>query len=274
MTAFPNFRDLLPNSGRRMKTNRVAIIRLYGPISGGERTADWIELVRRVRESKKVPAVVLDVDSPGGAAAASDNMYVALKKLADRKPLVAAIRGAGASGSYLAAVAAKKIVASPTSVVGSIGVINAAPRLPRLLERVGISVSEHTAGSLKGMGAPWRDESEPESAKEQQIVDEIYDAFVDRVATARQLAPERVRELATGEVWLGTKAVELGLVDEIGDLEHAVEIAAEMAGVPAKAAPVRLPRPFFSRIAERFAVSVSRSLADELEVRLSSRIRL
>jgi len=257
-----------------MKTNRVAIIRLYGTISGGERTADWIELVRRVRESKKVPAVVLDVDSPGGSAAASDNMYVALQKLADKKPQVAAIRGAGASGSYLAAVAAKRIVASPTSVVGSIGVINVAPRLPRLLERAGISVSEHTAGSLKGMGAPWREESEPEAQKEQQLVDEIYDAFVERVATARGLTPERVRELATGEVWLGTKAVELGLVDEVGDLEHAVEIAAEMAGVPAKAAPVRLPRPFFSRIAERFATSISQSVADELEARLSSRLRL
>jgi protease IV len=274
MSGYPNLRDLLPGPRRRMKSNRVAIIRLYGPINGGERSADWIELVRRVRESKKVPAVVLDIDSPGGSAAASDNMYVALARLAAKKPLVAVIRGAGASGSYLAAVAAKKIVASPTSIVGSIGVINVAPRLPRLLDRLGVTVSEHTAGTLKGSGAPWREESEPEAQKEQQLVDEIYEAFVDRVATARNMPHERVRELATGEVWLGSKAVELGLVDQVGDIEDAVEIAAELAGVPAKATPVRLPRPFFARLAERFATRMAQTVADEMEARLSGRIRL
>ncbi len=201
-------------------------------------------------------------------------MYVALARLAEKKPLVAAIRGTGASGSYLAAIAAKRIVASPTSIVGSIGVITAAPRLPRLLDRIGVSVSEHTAGRLKGMGAPWREESEPEAAKEQQLVDEIYDVFVDRVATARGMDAGRVRELATGEVWLGTKALELGLVDEIGDLERAVEIAAEMAGVPAKAASVSLPRPFFARLTDRFATGVADSMVRELESRLSDRIRL
>jgi protease-4 len=171
-------------------------------------------------------------------------------------------------------VAAKKIVASPTSIVGSIGVINIAPRLPRLLDRVGVTVSEHTAGSLKGMGAPWREESGPEAQKEQQLVDEIYGAFVDRVATARNMSPERVRELATGEVWLGSKAVELGLVDQVGDIEDAVEIAAQLAGVPAKSTPVRLPRPFFARFAERFATHMAQTVADEMEARLSSRIRL
>ncbi len=90
-----NLRDFLPRARRRVKPNRVAIIRLYGPINGGERSADWIELVRRVRESKKVPAVVLDIDSPGGSAAASDNMYVALARLAAKKPLVAVDPGRG-----------------------------------------------------------------------------------------------------------------------------------------------------------------------------------
>jgi protease IV len=269
-----SLRYLFPRTRERVRRNRVAIIRLYGPITGGERSADWIELVRRTRESKRIPAVVLDVDSPGGAASASDNMYAALARLAEKKPLVAAIRGTGASGSYLAAIAAKRIVATPTSVIGSIGVITAAPRLPRLLEKIGVSVSEHTAGRLKGMGAPWRDESEPEAAKEQQLVDEIYDVFVDRVATARKMDANRVRELATGEVWLGAKALELGLVDEIGDLERAIEIAAEMAGVPAKAASVSLPRPILARLTDRFATGIADSVVRELEYRLSDRIRL
>ena len=235
---------------RRLRRRRVAILRLYGPIGGGDRNAELLELIRRLRVNHRVPAVVVDIDSPGGAATASDNLYHALHRLAAEKPLVAAITGTGASGAYLAAVAARRIVAAPTSVVGSIGVISAAPRLPRLLERLGIDVSEHTAGRLKGMGAPWRPESEPEAAKEQQLVDDIYEVFVARVAGARNLAGDKVRELATGEVWLGNQAVELGLVDEIGDLEHAVEIAAQIAGIPARSVG-RPPAPAHAQPARR-----------------------
>ena len=217
-------RALVPGASRLFPPGRVAILRLYGPITGGARTADWIELVRRLRESKRVAAVVLDIDSPGGSATASDDMFLALERLAARKPLVAAIRGTGASGSYLAAMAARRVVAQPHAVVGSIGVISAGPRLPRLLDRLGVSVSENRAGQFKGMGAPWRDETDEERAKEQAIVDAFYEAFVGRVASGRHLSEAKVRELATGEIWLGEQAVDLGLVDELGDLERAVEL--------------------------------------------------
>jgi len=220
-----------------------------------------------------VPAVVLDIDSPGGSATASDDMFLALERLAAEKPLVAAIRGTGASGSYLAAMAARTIVTQPHAIVGSIGVISAGPRLPRLLDRLGVSVSESRAGRLKGMGMPWRDETDEERAKEQAIVDAFYAAFVGRVARSRHLPEERVQELATGEIWLGERAVELGLVDEIGDLERAVELAARAAGVPARGAPVRLRRPLLGRLAGRFGVSLVAAVADEIEARLESRLR-
>ena len=258
---------------RRVRPRRVAILRIYGPISGGGSTAELVELARRLRESKRVPAVVLDIDSPGGSATGSDDLFGGITRLAQVKPVVAAIRGLGASGAYLAALPARRILANPTAIVGSIGVINAVPRLPRLLERLGVSVTEHTAGSLKGMGAPWRDESGPEAAKEQAIVDAIYDSFVERVARARGLEPDRVRELATGEVWLGQAAVELGLVDEIGDLERPIEVAADLAGVPAQAARARIHRPMLTRLVDRFASTAARSLGDELELRLGDRYR-
>jgi protease IV len=266
-------RAYLPRLSRLVPPGQVAVLRLYGPIAGGARTADWIELVRRVRESGRIPAVVLDIDSPGGSATASDDLFLALERLAARKPLVAAIRGTGASGSYLAALAARTIVAQPHAVVGSIGVISAGPRLPRLLERLGVSVSENRAGRLKGMGAPWRDETEEERAKEQAIVDAFYSAFVARVAISRRLPEERVLELATGEVWLGEQAVGLGLVDEVGDLERAVELAAAAAGVPARSAPVRIRRPLLERLAGRVGVSLTAAVADELEARLERRLR-
>jgi protease-4 len=268
-----HLRAFVPGLSRLFPPGHVAILRLYGPIAGGARTADWIELVRRLRESRRVPAVVLDIDSPGGSATASDDMFLALERLAAKKPLVAAIRGTGASGSYLAAMAARTIVAQPHAIVGSIGVISAGPRLPRLLDRLGVSVSENRAGRLKGMGAPWREETDEERAKEQAIVDAFYDAFVGRVVRGRRLTEEKVRALATGEIWLGEQAVELGLVDEIGDLERAVELAADAAGVPARSAPVRLRRPLLERLAGRFGVSLAAAVADEIEARLESRLR-
>ena len=233
-------RSLVPGLARLFPAGEVAVLRLHGPIVGGGRSADLTELARHLRESRRVPAVVLDIDSPGGSATASDDLFLAFQRLAAKKPVVASIRGTGASGAYLAAMAAQRLLANPTGVVGSIGVISASPRLVKLLERAGVEVSETRAGRLKGMGAPWREESPEEHDKEQQVIEAFYASFVRRVAAGRGLSEERVRELATGEVWLGEQALELGLVDEVGDLERAIEVAAELAHVPARGAPVRL----------------------------------
>ena len=94
----------LAGGGRRVKPGKVAVVRLFGPISDGGRTAEWVETVRALRRERRVPAVVLDTDSPGGSAAASDYLYLALRRLADKKPLVAHVRGVGASGAYLLSV--------------------------------------------------------------------------------------------------------------------------------------------------------------------------
>jgi protease-4 len=221
-----------------------------------------------------VPAVVVDIDSGGGSAAASDDLFLALERLAAKKPVVAAIRGTGASGAYLAAMAANRVIANPNAIVGSIGVISYGPRLPRLLDRIGVSVSVTKAGRYKETGAPWRDESPEELSIEQGLVDAYYDAFVERVAAGRGLTPERVRELATGEVWLGRRALELGLIDEVGDLERAIEIAAAMAGVPSRGAPVRIRRPLIGRLMDRFTARVAAAAVAEIEARLSDRVRM
>jgi protease-4 len=251
-----------------MPPGQVAVLRLYGPITGGARSAEWVESVRRLRESRRVPAVVLDIDSPGGSAHASDYFHLALLRLAAEKPVVAHVRGVGASGAYLAAVAASRLVVAPNSLVGSIGVISAGPRVPELLSRVGVRVQETRAGRLKGAGSPWRDDTEEEAAKERELVDAYYEAFVGRVAERRHIAAERARELATGEVWTGARAVELGLADELGDLDRAIEIAAEMAGVPARSTPVRARRALLSRLLDRFATGLVGAVADRIEAEL------
>ena len=266
-------RSLVPGLARMFPAGEVAVLRLHGPIVGGGRSADLTELARHLRESRRVPAVVLDIDSPGGSATASDDLFLAFQRLAAKKPVVASIRGTGASGAYLAAMAAQRLLANPTAVVGSIGVISASPRLVKLLERAGVEVSETRAGRLKGMGAPWREESPEEHDKEQQVIEAFYASFVRRVAAGRGLSEERVRELATRDVWLGEQALELGLVDEVGDLERAIEVAAELAHVPARGAPVRLRRPFLARLVDRFAGRAATALADQVELRFWDRFR-
>ena len=264
---------LVPGVHVHLPAGRIAIVRLYGPISGGGHSSVLAELAAHLRGSRRVPGVVLDIDSPGGSASASDDLYLAFERLTRAKPLVAAIRGTGASGAYLAALPARRILANPNAIVGSIGVISAGPRVPRLLDHAGVTVSVRKAGRLKDMGAPWRDESDEERAKEQELVDAIYEAFVARVAAARHMPVERVRELATGEVWLGSRALELGLVDEIGDLERAVEVAAQFAGVAAKSSRVRLRQPLLGRLVDRFAGRAALAVADEIEARLGDRYR-
>src|SRR5436190_23212670 len=131
-------RRVLPGLPRLFPAGQGAVVRLHGPTVGGGRSTDLTELARHLRESSRVPAVVLDIDSPGGSATAADDLFLAFQRLAARKPLVAAIRGTGASGAYLAAMAAQRLLANPTAVVGSIGVISASPRLVKLLERAGV----------------------------------------------------------------------------------------------------------------------------------------
>ena len=115
------FRRLFAWPPRPFPARQVAIVRLHGPIAGGGRSAEFVELLRHVRESSKVPAVVLDIDSPGGSATASDDLFLAIQRLAKAKPVVAAIRGVGASGSYLAALGARRRPAWPWQVAGSRG---------------------------------------------------------------------------------------------------------------------------------------------------------
>jgi protease-4 len=263
----------VPGLSRLFPIGQVAVLRLHGPIVGGGRSADLTDLAKHLRESRRVPAVVLDIDSPGGSATASDDLFLAFERLRASKPLIAAIRGTGASGAYLAAIAAHRVLANPTAVVGSIGVISASPRLVELLDRAGVKVTETRAGRLKGMGAPWRDETPEEHAKDEAVIGAFYDSFVRRVASGRGMSEERVRELATGEVWLGAQAFDLGLIDEIGDLERAIEVAAELAHVPPRGAAVRLRRPFLGRLIDRFAGRMGTAVADEVALRLWDRFR-
>ena len=248
--------------------SKIAVVEIHGGIGGRNKSPEMEKLLRRVLEDQRVRAAVLDIDSPGGDAAASDYIYRSVKRLAQRKPVVANIRGVGASGGYMIACAAHRIVAAPGSVVGSIGVISIRPALQELLERAGIGVNVNKSGKFKDLGAPWRDMTSEEESKIQELIDDMFASFVSVVSESRGLEEERVRELATGEIYLAPRAVELGLVDEIGDLDRALDLAAKAGGVAKRVVYMRPQRGLRERLLGPMADSLVESVATQIERRL------
>lgn len=200
---------------------------------GGDSTAD---LLRQARMDETVKAVVLRVNSPGGSAFASEiilNEIVLLKEAG--KPVVASMAAVAASGGYWISMAADRIYASPTTITGSIGIFGMFPTFQRSLEHLGISTDG--VGSTKWAGELRFDRAMSDEARAlfQVVIDDGYDDFVSRVAFYRDLQVPEVDKVAQGQVWTGAKALEFGLVDELGNLEQSVAAAAELAGLEADA---------------------------------------
>lgn len=244
---------------------KVAVLELHGTIGGAIRTQQFVPAIRGLREDKRVRAVVLDIDSPGGSASVSDYLYGEIRKLAAKKPVVAFIRGTGASGGYYLAAAAPHIIAQRAAIVGSIGVITIRPVAVELLDKVGVRVNVAKTGTLKGAGLPFTEPTEAERAKDQRLVDQFFDLFIRVVAEGRRVPAATVREWATGEVFWGEEAQQLGLVDELGDLERATALAAEQAKIPEKVTRVRPRRnPLLVRLTGQATRAAVHALATEL----------
>lgn len=251
---------------------RVAILEISGAIGQQVRGMDMVRTIRGLTNDPRVKAVVVQIDSPGGSAPVSDAIFRQLRKLSKKKPTVASILGSGLSGGYLVACGTRHVIALPTSLVGSIGVIFVRPVVEELLAKIGVRVEVTHLGKLKGMFQPWHEPTPEEQAKVKELTTEYYDWFVNSVAEARGMDPARVREYATGEVFSGAKAKEIGLIDELGDFETAVKKARSLADLPQKPRLqfVRPRRPLLERLMSR-GVS-ARSIAAEIEERILPRI--
>jgi protease-4 len=262
---------------RWLNPERIAVVEVTGALGSAVRTAEFVRIFRSLEENTGVRAVVIDIDSPGGSVSASDYLHRALARVSARKPVVAFIRGMGASGAYLLGCAATKIVAIPSALVGSIGVLSIRPLLYEFLQRYGVGVSVTKSGRLKDMWYPFREPTEEEKQKEQALLDEFYEQFVSTVARSRKLDPERVRALATGEVFSATQAKEASLIDELGDLETAIEMAMELGNVPRRLAYVRPRRGLrtilFQRMAGAFVEEVAAVMEQGLRGRIDYRLR-
>ncbi|HXQ95171.1 MAG TPA: signal peptide peptidase SppA [Thermoplasmata archaeon] len=209
----------------------------------------FLRLLQALRTKRRVRGVLFDISSGGGSDIPSTDLYLAVKRLDAVKPVIASIGSLGASGAYMAAIGARKVYAYPDSGVGSIGVVFPHIAVRRLLEKVGVDVELLHEGRHKDAYQGLRPLSDEERAKLQAVTKDSYDSFVGMVARERKRPVADILPLATGEFWSGRKALELGLVDALGDREEALAELSRITGVPpSKAVRVAPPRPFFERV--------------------------
>ena len=198
---------------------------------------EFVAQLRKAEQDNQVRAVLLKIDSPGGSVTASDLLYheiTAFKKRSDVK-VVAALMNVAASGGYYTALSADHIVAHPTTITGSVGVIFLQPKVAGLMEKIGVGVEVSKSGKNKDMGSPFRPTTPDEEVMFQELTDRLAKRFVTLVQKHRQLDKNALAEVATARVYLADEALERRLVDQVGYLNDAVQKAKQLSGLPPEA---------------------------------------
>jgi protease-4 len=231
----------------------IAVVHATGSITGdggvgGIQAGELAGLLARMRDDPAVAAVVLRVDSPGGSGAASEIIWREMVRLREKKPVIVSMSSVAASGGYFISTPAHVIVADPMTITGSIGVFVMFADLSRLYQSLGISHAVEKRGEHADLASTFRARTPEELEMIQKNIDAFYRDFLEKVAQGREMTVEDVDAIAQGRVWTGRQAAERGLVDELGGLSRAIEIAREKAGfLPGEPARViHLPRERFS----------------------------
>ena len=222
-------------------SDRIQVVEMDGQIIESRPTLDQL---KRYEDSNSVKAILLNIDSPGGGVAASQEIYAEIKRLREKKDkiVVAYLSSTGASGAYYVACAANKIVANPGTIVGSIGVIAEWVNYADLLQWAKLKEIVFKTGEFKDTGSPTRALTDNERKYFQGLIDDMYVQFVEAVASGRKLDLQEVRSLADGRVFTGRDAKQRKLIDEIGNFQDAVDQTAKLAGISGKPRLIRLNR--------------------------------
>ncbi len=187
--------------------------------------------LRKLKDNDDVKAVVLRVNSPGGSAFASEQIWHAVKELKTKKPVIVSMGDYAASGGYYISCVADTIVAEPTTLTGSIGIFGMIPNVKGLTDKIGLSYDVVKTNKYADFGNIMRPFNEDEKSLLQMMITEGYDTFVTRCAEGRHMTKEAIEKIAEGRVWTGETAKELGLVDELGGIDKALDIAVAKAGI-------------------------------------------
>jgi protease-4 len=217
-----------PTSSLLSLREKIGVVTIEGAITDSEPVVT--QLVQ-FRKDKGIKAIVLRIDSPGGAVAPSQEIYWEVKKAAASKTVIASMGKVAASGGYYVACAANKIVANPGTLTGSIGVLMEFLQVEDLLKKIGVGIEVLKTGEFKDIGSPHRKLSEKDRELISSLISDIQRQFVEAVARGRNLPIEKVREIADGRILSGAQSKEHGLVDELGNFQDALELAKKMTGV-------------------------------------------
>ena len=222
---------VLPILFNSTPTGNVALIKVEGIIMGGSSGSSFtsnivssqsiVNFIKQADENPSIKAIVLEINSPGGSAVASDEIATAIKQ--STKPTISLIREVGASGGYWIASATDHSVANRMSITGSIGVISSYLEFGKLMEEYGVKYQRMVAGERKDLGTPFKTLTNEEEQILQNKLDMIHDYFIQAVAENRNLSEEEVKKIATGEFYLGVEAYQMNLIDELGDINTVTE---------------------------------------------------
>ncbi len=242
---FPSHSDPLKEYTLQGKAKeKIVVIPIRGIISDAPRKqflSTWPSMVqeivsqlRKAEDDPDVKAVLLKIDSPGGSVIASDLIYNEIMVFKERKKakVVAAMMGVAASGGYYIALPADFILAHPTTVTGSVGVLFLSPNVSGLMEKIGIEMNVSKTGENKDMGSPFRQATAVEKQIIKDLIDQLGKRFLDRIAEHRGLEPKRLKEISSARIYLADDAFKLGMVDSIGYLDEAVSQTKKLADLP------------------------------------------
>lgn len=226
--------------------DRVALIRIEGVILDAR---EAVGELKRFGDSPSVKAIVLRIDSPGGGVVPSQEIHDAVRRVRSKtnKAVVASMGTVAASGGYYIAVATDRIMANPGTLTGSIGVIMETANIEGLLKKLGVEGVVVKSGKFKDVGSPLRKMTDEELKVLQTVMDDVHDQFIEAVAEGRAIELAEARLVADGRVFTGRQAKELKLVDELGDLDDAIQLAADLAGIEGEPQIVEQRRRFSVR---------------------------
>ncbi len=207
---------------------KIAVVEIKGVILDPQSTVEKLE---KIRKNDRVKAVVLRIDSPGGAVSPAQEIYSEVKRLQQEKKVLVSMGAVAASGGYYVACSADKILANPGTMTGSIGVIAESLNVEDLLRKLGLRATVIKSGRNKDIGSPFRKMTSEERSLLQGVLDNVHEQFIQAVADGRKMPVEKVRELADGRVFTGEQAKSMGLVDSLGSLQDTITLAASMAGI-------------------------------------------
>jgi protease-4 len=211
--------------------DRIAIVEIRGVIA---QSSGVIDEIHQYLEDDGVKAIILRIDSPGGGVGPSQEIHREVLKVKEKKKIVTSMGSVAASGGYYIACASDLIVANPGTITGSIGVLMEFTNIEELFKKIGIKGVVLKSGEHKDIGSPFREMTPEEKRIMQEVIDNVHQQFVKAVAEGRKLDRSKVTQIADGRILTGEQAKELGLVDQIGNLDDAIDATAKLVGIEGK----------------------------------------